>query len=111
VEDFGIVPVEAMASGRPVIAFDRGGATETVVEGMTGTFFREQTVDAIEDAVRRHARMHFDTAAIARSARRFSTDRFCTDFKAFADAKLRERAVLTSGPRYFYEQAALDAAQ
>ncbi len=46
-EDFGIVPVEAMARGRPVIAFGRGGATETVIEGVTGTFFHEQTVEAL----------------------------------------------------------------
>jgi glycosyltransferase involved in cell wall biosynthesis len=46
-EDFGIVPVEAMASGRPVIAYGRGGATETVVSNVSGIFFQEQTVEAI----------------------------------------------------------------
>ena len=46
-EDFGIVPVEAMASGRPVIAFRRGGATETVLDGVSGVFFDEQSVDAL----------------------------------------------------------------
>lgn len=52
-EDFGIVPVEAMASGRPVIAYGRGGALETVVENETGLFFLEQSVDAVIDAIER----------------------------------------------------------
>jgi glycosyltransferase involved in cell wall biosynthesis len=51
VEDFGIVPLEVMASGRPVIAFARGGATETVIEGKTGLFFYEQTVNAVIEAI------------------------------------------------------------
>ena len=50
-EDFGIVPVEAQASGTPVIAFGAGGALETVVEGRTGVFFGKQTVDALCEAV------------------------------------------------------------
>jgi glycosyltransferase involved in cell wall biosynthesis len=53
VEDFGIVPVEAMASGAPVIAYGRGGALDTVVDGQTGILFHEQTVDALADAVRK----------------------------------------------------------
>jgi len=53
VEDFGIIPLEAMASGRPVIAFARGGALETVVDGKTGLFFTEQTVESLADALKR----------------------------------------------------------
>jgi glycosyltransferase involved in cell wall biosynthesis len=53
VEDFGIVPVEAMASGAPVIAYGRGGALDTVVDGQTGILFHEQTVDALAEAVRK----------------------------------------------------------
>ncbi|WP_163602455.1 glycosyltransferase, partial [Klebsiella pneumoniae] len=64
-EDFGIVPVEAMASGRPVIAYGRGGATETVVDGMTGVFFDRQTVEAIIDAEQRLSAGQFDPASIA----------------------------------------------
>ncbi|MCW6509041.1 glycosyltransferase [Lichenifustis flavocetrariae] len=75
-EDFGIVPVEAMASGRPVIAFRRGGATETVVEEETGLFFDEQSIDAICSAVASFERMSFDPAAIAAHAASFGTDVF-----------------------------------
>ncbi|MCA0995105.1 glycosyltransferase [Alloyangia pacifica] len=55
-EDFGIVPVEVMASGRPVIAYGRGGALDSVVDGLTGLFFEEQSVDALVDAVERFER-------------------------------------------------------
>jgi glycosyltransferase involved in cell wall biosynthesis len=52
-EDFGIVPVEAMAAGRPVIALNRGGATETVRDGLSGLFFDQQTPEALIEAVQR----------------------------------------------------------
>ena len=52
-EDFGIVPVEANASGRPVIAYGHGGVTDSIIDGKTGLFFREQTVDALCDALER----------------------------------------------------------
>jgi glycosyltransferase involved in cell wall biosynthesis len=77
-EDFGLVPVEAMASGRPVLAFGRGGATDTVTPGRTGLFFDEQGVDAVVDGVRRlEAWLHqFDPADAVRSAGRFSPSAF-----------------------------------
>ena len=53
IEDFGIVPLEVMASGRPVIAFGQGGALDTVVEGKTGVLFRDQTVDSLAEAIER----------------------------------------------------------
>lgn len=53
VEDFGIVPLEVMASGRPVIAYAKGGALETVIDGCTGLFFHEQTPEALVDAIER----------------------------------------------------------
>lgn len=52
-EDFGIVPVEANASGRPVIAFGQGGVTDSIIDGKTGLFFHEQTADALCDALLR----------------------------------------------------------
>jgi glycosyltransferase involved in cell wall biosynthesis len=75
-EDFGIVPVEAMASGRPVIAFGRGGATETVVHGRTGYLFSHQTVDALASAVETMGNCDMDPDRIACHARSFNPDRF-----------------------------------
>ncbi|MBR1836554.1 MAG: glycosyltransferase [Kiritimatiellae bacterium] len=70
-EDYGIVPLEAQACGRPVVAFGRGGALETVNEGVSGTFFGEQTVEALEEAVERAAAARWDPAAIRRHAEKF----------------------------------------
>ena len=63
-EDFGITPLEAQASGRPVIALRRGGFLETVVEGMTGIFFDRQDAESLADAVRAFERATFDTERI-----------------------------------------------
>jgi len=89
-EDFGIVPVEAMASGRPVIAFGRGGATESVVDGQTGVFFQRQTVGDILDAVERCEALRLDPKAIAARAKEFSADRFALQMKAFVDERLAD---------------------
>lgn len=77
-EDFGIVPVEVMASGRPVIAYGRGGALDSVVEGRTGLFFAEQTTEALVETVQRLERWlpHFDPAAALARAQDFAPERF-----------------------------------
>lgn len=75
-EDFGLVPVEAQACGRPVIAYRSGGALETVIEGETGLFFDEQTVDSLVDAIRRFESMSFNAIHINKNAMNFDTSVF-----------------------------------
>ena len=89
-EDFGIVPVEAMASGRPVIAFGRGGALDTVRDGETGLLFHDQSVEGLVDAVERFEAAgldRLDPAPLVAHARRF-------DAAAFRDGIARELAAL-----------------
>jgi glycosyltransferase involved in cell wall biosynthesis len=78
IEDFGMVPVEAMATGKPVIAYRAGGAKETVVENVTGIFFEEQTTESLMSAVRRFesAIDSFDPKVIRRHAESFSAQSF-----------------------------------
>ncbi len=89
-EDFGIIPVEAQACGTPVIAFGKGGALETVIDGETGVFFDQQTSESIVEAVRSfdRCRQQFDPEKIRENALRFSTDKFKQRFKAFVDDTL-----------------------
>jgi glycosyltransferase involved in cell wall biosynthesis len=75
-EDFGIAPVEAQAAGRPVIAYGRGGALETVVDGVTGIFFEEQTVESLLDALLELESRELDSSACRRNAERFGGDEF-----------------------------------
>jgi UDP-N-acetylmuramyl pentapeptide phosphotransferase/UDP-N-acetylglucosamine-1-phosphate transferase/glycosyltransferase involved in cell wall biosynthesis len=81
-EDFGIVPVEAQACGTPVIAYGRGGVTESVIAGKTGVFFEEQTIQSLCDAVQRFERDSdsYDPLAIRAHAEKFNTVRFREDF-------------------------------
>jgi glycosyltransferase involved in cell wall biosynthesis len=74
-EDFGIVPLEAQACGRPVVALGRGGALETVVDGETGVLFEETSSDSLAEALHRVAGVSFDTTRIRQHAERFSRDR------------------------------------
>lgn len=75
-EDFGILPVEAQAAGRPVVAWGRGGATETVVHGETGILVENGTPDEFVEAVREVEARSWDRDRIRAHARRFGTDRF-----------------------------------
>ena len=80
IEDFGIAPVEAMAAGKPVIAFRAGGATETVTEGETGVFFKEPTAAALIDAIERLDRLALDPRAMRKRAESFATPVFRSRF-------------------------------
>ena len=91
-EDFGMVPVEAMASGRPVIAFGRGGATETVANDLTGLFFDEQTIDAISNSIARFERMTFEPEAIVAHAQQFGREPFIRKMRSHIDSLFAQRA-------------------
>ncbi|MBI2623885.1 glycosyltransferase [Candidatus Parcubacteria bacterium] len=84
-DDFGIAPVEAMACGRPVIAYGAGGALETVVDGVTGVFFSEQTPAAIAAAVKRAERLTFYPERIREHALRFDAEIFKREFRGFVE--------------------------
>jgi glycosyltransferase involved in cell wall biosynthesis len=75
-EDFGIVPVEANAAGKPVVAFAEGGVLETQVEGKTASFFRQPTKEDALDAIRQADELQTSPEAIAKNADRFSPDVF-----------------------------------
>lgn len=94
-EDFGITPVEAMACGTPVIAFGRGGATESVVDGTTGLFFQDQTVASIMEVVQRFEKSgeKFLPSVIHQRAEFFRPERFREEFAALLK---RERETVLS---------------
>lgn len=94
-EDFGIVPLEAMASGRPVVAYGKGGVTETVIDGVTGSFFHEQSVDALIDAVHRCEALAPDPGRMVRRASEFGVNRFSQEIGQFIEAVLKGRGDLT----------------
>lgn len=89
-EDFGIVPVEAMASGRPVIAFKAGGALETVTEGLTGTFFDEQTPQCLIEAVRSFDDTKYDPTRLRQRAFDFDQPVFRKKFKELVEELVKD---------------------
>ena len=80
-EDFGIVAVEALISGCPVIAYNRGGSRDIVIDGVTGVFFDKQDKKSIIQATKRFSQMKFDSKAIKKQAEKFSKQNFINNFK------------------------------
>jgi glycosyltransferase involved in cell wall biosynthesis len=100
-EDFGIAPIEAQACGTPVLAFGKGGATETIVDGVTGLLFHEQSSLAIQRVVREFESIEhsFDPEIIRANAMRFSTERFRNEFTHYVHAKWREHKKYIAVPK------------
>ena len=92
VEDFGITAVEAMACGRPVVAFGEGGGAESVLDGQTGVVFREATPAALRAAVDSIPALRFNIAALRARAEAFSRQLFESRFRTFLDAARAENA-------------------
>ncbi|MFA6514421.1 MAG: glycosyltransferase [Patescibacteria group bacterium] len=85
-EDFGITVVESMAAGRPVIAYQKGGATETVIEGKTGLFFKEQTTEALAEVIKNFKSSDFNPQEIREWAEKFSVNNFKNQINSFINS-------------------------
>ncbi|HRY52467.1 MAG TPA: glycosyltransferase [Candidatus Portnoybacteria bacterium] len=90
-EDFGITAVEAMAAGRPVIAYHGGGALEIVEEGKTGLFFYEQTPESLISALKKFKQLKFSPSLIRQRAKDFDKEAFKDKIKKFVDEALLAR--------------------
>lgn len=103
-EDFGITAVEAMAAGRPVIAYRKGGATETVVEGVTGEFLEEQTWEELGNTVIRFAPERYVPAVVRSHAKKYDVEKFKEDIRAYVERKPREVAVTDANAHEDYRR-------
>ena len=90
VEDFGLVPIEAQACGRPVVALAEGGALESIVDGTTGILVHDASVEALAEAFREVSTRQFDGAVIRRHAEAFGTERFQRAFSEIVRDSLTE---------------------
>jgi glycosyltransferase involved in cell wall biosynthesis len=90
-EDFGLVPLEAAAAGRPTIAYAAGGALETIAGGETGAFFQEPTPRSLAEAIRRFDPARYDPATLRAHAELFRPERFIARLRAIVDETLAAR--------------------
>lgn len=93
-EDFGITPIEAQASGTPVIAYGRGGALDTVKDGKSGVLFMEQTVESLIQAVQRFEKsgVSWDAKQIKENSEQFSVQNFRYKLKSYIDSCLNQQS-------------------
>ena len=90
IEDAGIVPLEAMISGRPVIALNRGGSLDTMIKDKTGVFFEEQTVESLNEAIKRFEKLEFDSDFIHEHAKKYDVEIFKEKIMDFVDKEWRK---------------------
>lgn len=89
-EDYGITPLEAQASGRPVIAYGKGGVLETVIDGETGVFFKEQTVESMIEAIKKAEKIEFQKEKLREHAMEFDEEVFRKKLKKFIEKQYKE---------------------
>ncbi|MFA6493016.1 MAG: glycosyltransferase [Patescibacteria group bacterium] len=94
-EDAGIVPLESMAAGRPVIAYGKGGALETVIDGKTGVLFEKQTTQSLVTAVKRFKKMNFNSKLIRAHAEMFDKELFKERILEYINSKLKAQKTLS----------------
>ncbi|MCS7464259.1 glycosyltransferase [Paenibacillus doosanensis] len=90
-EDFGITPLEAQANGKPVIAYGKGGALETVAEGTSGVFFREPSADSLIQSLKHFNTLSFDSQIIRQHADQFNETRFKNQISSFIDNAIKQK--------------------
>ncbi len=102
-EDFGLTPLESQACGTPVIAFGKGGATETVLDKKTGVFFSEQNSQSLQEAIKEFEKLEaaksFDSKKIVAHAKTFSRERFIKEFKAACEETIAQVKGVKTSPK------------